>query len=257
MLGMLGAGLTLGVASGAAIGGALGRHDPLATMHAASAVLLAAAVAAALVLPRDVPVSAKPRLRDVTAAVAGEPRMRAPLLLAFVDRFTVGFFTTGFPLLASGVHGLDGAHTGRLLAAFLFPFAILSYPFGKLAERWSRRTLVFWGSLLYGIGVCAVGVLPAGWLWGLMPLLGVTSAVMFVPTLLWLLERAPGVSRTTSMAAFHAVGSLGFLLGPLCCGALVHLGGKPAAGYALAFAVAGFAEIGGAWLAVGLRRQAP
>ena len=81
-----------------------------------------------------------------------------------------------------------------------------------------------------------------------MPVLGIGSAVMFVPSLLWLLDEAPGVGRTTAIAAFHAAGSLGFLLGPLCCGALIRLGGEHANGYALAFAIAGASEVLGAAL---------
>ena len=233
----------------------LGRDNPLLTLHVASAVLLIAALAAAWLLPADTPATAKPGYRQLLAAVRAEPGVRAPLLLAFLERFTVGFFTAGFPLLLAGVHGVPRPQIGMLLAAFLYPFALLSYPFGRAAERWSRRALVFWGSLLYGLGVMFVGVVPAQALWVLMPWLGVTSAVMFVPTLLWLLERAPGIGRSTAMASFHAAGSLGFLLGPLCCGALVHLAGKPSTGYTLAFAVAGLTVVLGAWLAVGFRRE--
>lgn len=251
-LGCLGAGLTLGVATGAALGGALGRRDPLLTLHTASAVLLVATVLAAILLPPDLAAKTRPGMREVFAAIRREPLLRAPLLLAFVDRFTVGFFTTGFPLLLAGVHGADRFHIGMLLAAFLYPFALLSYPCGRLAERWSRRQLVFWGSLLYGLAVLCTGVLPMAGLWVLMPVLGITSAVMFIPTLLWLLERAPGIGKTTAMASFHAAGSLGFLLGPLCCGALVHLAPEASTGYALAFAVAGLTEVLGAWLVVGI-----
>lgn len=251
-LGWLGAGLTLGIACGALAGGLIGRRDPLATLHLASALLLVAALAAALLLPADT-APQRVRARDVLAAIRAEPRMRAPLVLAFVDRFTVGFFTTGFPLLLAGVHGAGSAHIGLLLASFLFPFALLSHPFGRLAERWSRRRLAFWGSLLYGAGVVQVGLLPAPGLWLLMPLLGCASAVMFVPTLLWLLEAAPAVGRTTTMASFHAAGSLGFLVGPACCGALVHLAAEPATGYAIAFAVAGLSEVLGARLALAPR----
>lgn len=251
-LGALGAGLTLGVALGAAIGGRLGRDQPLLVLHVASGVLAAAAGLAAMVLPHDAPTGPRPRLGELLDAVRTTPGLRAPLLLAFVDRFTVGFFTTGFPLLMAGVHGAPREHVGMLLAAFLLPFAVLSYPAGRLAERWSRQPMVFWGSLIYGLGVLAVGTVPAEALWGLMPGLGIASAVMFVPTLLWLLERAPALPRTTAMAAFHGAGALGFLLGPLCCGFLVHVAEEPGTGYVLAFAVAGLAEILGAWLCVGL-----
>ena len=148
--------------------------------------------------------------------------------------------------------------TGDLLAAFLFPFGLLSYPFGRLAERYSRRRLVMLGSALYGLGVACVGVLPATALWGLMPVLGIGSAVMFVPTLLWLLDRAPGIGRSTAMASFHAAGSLGFLHGPLACGALVRLGDDPASGYVIAFCVAGLLEVTAAAIVLGsLRSDSP
>ena len=250
-LGCLGAGLTLGVACGAAVGGRIGEHDPLLTLHVASAVLAAAAVLAALLLPRAVPAGGRrPGVRELAGAIGAEPRMRAPLLLAFADRFTVGFFTTGFPLLLAGVHDVQKRDIGLLLAAFLFPFAVLSWPAGRVAESWPRAALVAGGSLVYGLGVALVGVVPVAALWWLMPVLGIASAVMFVPTLLWLLERAPTVDRTTAMACFHGAGSLGFLLGTLGCGALIRLGGEHGPGYALAFAVAGASEVLGAGLVV-------
>lgn len=247
-LGSLGAGLTLGVAAGAALGGWIGRDDPLRTLHAASLVLAATTALAAIVLPRSVPAVARPRYRELLAALRDQAGMRLPLLLAVLDRFTVGFFTTGFPLLLASVHGLDGPHIGMLLGAFLFPFALLSYPIGRLAERRRVRPLVAGGSMIYGLLVLLVPLLPVPLLWGLMPLLGIASAVMFVPTLLWLLGRAEGVGRTTAMASFHAAGALGFLIGPLACGGLIALGGGGARGYTLAFAVAGATEVLGALL---------
>jgi MFS family permease len=252
-LGSIGAGLTLGVALGAAIGGQLGKRDPLLTLHAASVVLLFATLLAAWLLPADTPVTARPGLGTQLRALQNEPRVRTPLLLAFVDRFTVGFFTTGFPLLLGKVHHVDPPRIGMLLSAFLLPFAVLSWPFGRAAETWSRPALVATGSLVYGLGVMLVGVLPVAALWWLMPLLGIASAVMFVPTLVWLLERAPGVGRTTLMALFHGMGSFGFLVGTLACGALIRLGGTAddeGHAYALAFTVAGLSEVAGAALVV-------
>jgi MFS family permease len=247
-LGAVGAGLTLGVATGAAVGGVLGRNDPLATLHVASAVLGAAAAVAAFVLPRDVgPSRQRHGYLEVARAVAGEPAMRLPLTLALLDRFTVGFFTTGFPLLLASRHQAPPAVIGALLAAFLYPFALLSYPFGRAAERWSRRRMVAFGSLAYGLAMAAVGAVPAALLWLVMPVCGIASAVMFVPTLLWLLDRAPAVGRSTTMAAFHAAGSLGFLLGPVCCGALIEAGG-PERGYLMAFVVGGATQVLGAGL---------
>lgn len=249
-LGAVGCGLTLGVATGAALGGQLGKHDPLLTLHVASAVLLAAVALAARALPADTAPGARPGYGELVAAVRAEPRLWAPLALAFVDRFTVGFFTAGFPLLLGGVHHVAAPQIGMLLAAFLYPFGLLSYAFGRAAEHRSRARMVAAGSLVYGVAVALVGSVPVPWLWLVMPACGVASAVMFVPTLLWLYERAPGVGRSTLMASFHAAGSLGFLLGPLVCGRIVDGAGGSGGGYALAFAVAGASEIAGALLVV-------
>ena len=68
---------------------------------------------------------------------------------------------------------------------------------------------------------------------------------MFIPTLLWLLDQAPGVGRSTAMATFHTAGSLGFLVGPLVCGEFIDRGR-----FDVAFAVAGASEIVGAILVV-------
>lgn len=244
-LGAVGCGLTFGVATGAAIGGVLGKHDPLMTLHAASIVLAVAAAAACWLLPQDAPAHRRPGVQELVAVVRDQPGLRAPLLLAFFDRFTVGFFTTGFPLLLAGVHDVPRPTIGVLLATFLYPFALLSYPFGRAAERWSRLRMVAIGSMFYGLTVCLIGVAPVAAMWALMPICGLTSAVMFIPTLLWVLEQAPAAGRSTVMAAFHTAGSLGFLVGPLVCGELIHDGD-----FDVAFAVAGLSEILGAVLVV-------
>ena len=263
-LGAVGAGLTLGVATGAAIGGVIGKNQPTMTLHWASLLLLATLALAIWLLPRDTRSGKEHGYREMLQAVRRAPGLRAPLLLAFLDRFTVGFFTAGFPLMLAGVHGVDAPTIGKLLAAFLFPFALLSYPCGRLAERWSRLHLVAIGSLIYGVAVVCVGISPVSALWVLMPICGISSAVMFIPTLLWLLDQTPGIGRSTAIAAFHAAGSLGFLLGPLACGELVAMAkvnsgsDTSSEGYALAFAVAGSVEIRGAGLLVvlALRRRA-
>jgi hypothetical protein len=56
------------------------------------------------------------------------------------------------------------------------------------------------------------------------------------------------------MAAFHAAGSLGFLSGPVCCGALIEFGG-PERGYWLAFVVGGATQVLGAGLALWRMRE--
>ncbi len=255
-MGVLGAGLTLGVAMGATIGGSIGKKDPVATLECAAAILFVAALMAWRALPQDTPAVRRPGMREIAAAVAADRVLVLPLVCAFVDRFTVGFFTTGFPFYLAGVHDVSRPVIGQLLGAFLFPFALLSWPCGRYAERHSPLLLVALGSAVYGLGTMTVGFLPPAWLWLLMPILGLGSAVMFVPNLLMTTQAAPATGRSTAVAAFNAAGSLGFLLGPIVCGATVDAFTNLRDGYAAAFVVAGLAELlCVAWLLSVARRR--
>ena len=76
--------------------------------------------------------------------------------------------------------------------------------------------------------------------------LGIASAVMFVPSLLITADAAPEEIRTTAMGAFNAAGSLGFIVGPVTGGFVSQTVAARAdwlTGYRAAFAVAGAAEI--------------
>ena len=106
--------------------------------------------------------------------------------------------------------------------------------------------LICTGSAVYGVATVAVGWCPAAALPALMVLLGVASAVMFVPSLLITTDAAPAEIRTTAMGAFNAAGSLGFIVGPLTGGLVSQAVAESQgwlAGYRSAFAVAGISEL--------------
>lgn len=245
-MGLVAAALTLGVAIGAPLGGVLARTDPWRPLQAAAAVLFALAIAAAFWLRECDTRRTSPSFREVWREVSKSRASLVPLAYAFADRFTVGFFTTTFTLYARNVLDASRPDVGFLLALFLFPFSLLSYPCGRLSERMSRTILVAGGSGLYGILVASLGWWSPGGLYVLMPLLGITAAVMYVPSLLMLLDLGSSRARATLMAAFNAAGSLGFILGPLVGGLIVDRAarlGDIATGYRDAFAVAGASEI--------------
>ncbi|MCC6783061.1 MAG: MFS transporter [Planctomycetes bacterium] len=250
-MGIVGAGITLGVAIGAPLGGALGRVEPLAPLHVAAALSGATALLAAGVLRDGLAHESRPTLRAILALARRERALRIPLTYAFVDRFTVGFFTTTFPLWMKRVHDLPAPRIGILLACFLASFGLLAYPMGRLAERISRTALLAGGSAVYGGLLLGLGLVPLDWLPLAMLALGVSSAVMFVPSLILTGDVAPPAARGTALGAFNAAGSLGFVLGPLTGGAVSSAvatagGGDSASwalGYASAFAVAGAAEL--------------
>ncbi len=245
MMGAVGTGITLGVALGAPLGGFLGRANPLAPLQVGACVLLAAAMLVAFAV-RDKTPRTRPGLGRILALAREEKALLVPFAFAFVDRFTVGFFTTTFTLYLANVHALPAARIGLLLGVFLTPFALLSYPCAKLSERASRSGLVVGGSLAYGVAVMTLGAWSPSLLPILMLALGVLSAVMFVPSLLMVTDLAPAAIRSTALGGFNAAGSLGFVLGPLVGGGVSQVVGAATSaqtGYASAFAVAGFAEV--------------
>ena len=246
-MGVVGAGLLLGVALGAPIGGFLGREDPLRPIFLGGFVLLAAAALVATTLRESArPGERQSSVRDLVASLRASRRLAIPLLFAFADRFTVGFYTTTFSLFLSRVHGIDPAGIGLLISAFMLPFALLSYPFGWLSERTSRVALLCGGSVLYGIGTASIAHWSPAALPFVMAATGVAAAVMFVPTMLLTTELAPDSIRSTALGAFNAAGSLGFILGPATGGIVSEMVAASAgweAGYRAAFWVAGGSEI--------------
>ena len=106
--------------------------------------------------------------------------------------------------------------------------------------------MVAGGSFLYGVGTLSLGFWPVGDLVYLMGLLGIASAVMFVPSLVLATDAAPREIRGSVLGAFNAAGSLGFIAGPLTGGFISQSVAQRAtweAGYQAAFAVAGLSEI--------------
>ena len=75
--------------------------------------------------------------------------------------------------------------------------------------------------------------------------IGVTAAVMFVPSMLMTIQLAPDAIRSTALGAFNSAGSLGFILGPLAGGGISLFVAERSdwlTGYRAAFAAAGASE---------------
>lgn len=260
VMGVVGAGLLLGVALGAPIGGILGRSGPLTVLYAGTGVLLVAALfaAGALAGPQGLARRERPGAREILSMMRARPIVLVPLVFAFIDRFTVGFFTTTFSLYLKRIHEVPPAQVGLLIAAFMLPFALLSYPFGRLSERVSAVKLLGAGSLGYGLGTLTLGWWPIDLLGVLMLALGLMAAVMFVPSMLLTVEAADESARGTALGAFNAAGSLGFIVGPLVGGSVsqgVAASSGWAAGYQAAFGVAGVSEVLCVLLALPLLRR--
>lgn len=253
VMGLVGGAMMLGVAIGAPLGGVLGREDPLRPLAVGGALALLGALLAAAILRESLADGERrPGLREIARLVRRDRLLWLPLAFAFADRFTVGFFTTTFSLYLRRIHDVPASRIGLLIAVFMLPFALLSYPAGRLSERVSRAVLLCGGSLVYGVGTASLGFWPPGGLAALMLGLGTAAAAMFVPSLLMTLQLSAGAVRSTAIGAFNAAGSLGFIAGPVTGGFVTQWVAAEAgweAGYRAAFAVAGASEVALALLA--------
>jgi len=247
VMGIVGGGITLGVAIGAPLGGAIGRTDPLIPFYVGCVVVtLGALLTWTILLEVEAEARQETSLARIVAALREQKLLLAPLAFAFVDRFTVGFYTTTFSLFLSRIHELPSQQIGLLIGAFMLPFALCSYPFGRLSEKSSPVWMVCGGSVLYGIGTALVPWWPESTLLVLLVLLGIASAVMFVPSMVLITQLASNQARGTALGAFNAAGSLGFIVGPVTGGLISQwVAGSSGweSGYRAAFAVAGASEI--------------
>jgi len=245
-MGVVGGSMMLGIAIGAPVGGFLGGEDPLVPLQAGAILLAVAATLAAFSVSDASSHERRPGLREIVGTMRAHPEILVPLAFAFTDRFTVGFFTTTFALYLRRIYEVPSATIGIAIAAFMIPFALFSYPFGRLAEGRSPVALLCIGSVLYGVGTVFVGFAAPPALFALMVAIGIAAAVMFVPSMLMTMQGVPASVRATALGAFNAFGSLGFIAGPAAGGAITQLVAARSdwlSGYRAAFAFAGISEL--------------
>lgn len=221
-MGLAGACMSLGVASGTVLGGRIGSEAATSIFLYGGVLALLLAVAAMFVL-RDARLERSAQRLAAVIQLALERRvLLIPYAFTFIDRMTAGFIISTVSLYFATVMGLAPAQIGLAMAAFLLPYGLLTYPSGLLCERISPITLMAIGSILYGVFLIALGFTPAEHLAPVMAAGGVTAALMLAPSLV-LTVRLAGPAQATGMGGFHLAGSLGFMLGPLLSVAILSL----------------------------------
>jgi DHA1 family tetracycline resistance protein-like MFS transporter len=255
-VGLAGSGVMLGLAVGPALGGVLMRLGPTAPFRAAA--VLALLVAATVVarpewLSASIESDGSPPARRSGFSVANlkplaaSPRLLVPMVLTFVERFTVGCFVVTFSLYAHGVRHLSDAETALHYSLFLLPFAIATYPLARSTDHWSRAWLMGAGGILYGAAFCSFGWVSGTELASALVIAGLASAMVYGPSLCSVASVGRDAGRATSMAMFHAAGCLGMLLGPAVAGAVTavmnHAGFAIHARYTAVFTIAGTVQL--------------
>jgi len=214
-LGLVGACMSLGVATGSVLGG---RINPEAAtnlfLYGGSGILLLALVSSAVL--KDAPIqSSAQRLGVMLKLITKQHALAIPYVFTFVDRLTVGFIISTVSLYFATVLDLTPAQIGIAMATFLLPFGALTYPAGLLCEKVSPVAMMSVGSVLYGVYLIALGFSgPDTVLW-VMAFGGLVAALMLAPSIILTSQLAEPDQQATAMGGFHLAGSLGFMLGPM------------------------------------------
>ena len=169
-------------------------------------------------------------------------------VVAFAAVLTLARFSEAFLLLRAGDTGLRARYIPVVLIVMNIAYAASAYPFGRLADRVSRRGLLAWGIallitadlVLAGAGSIAL-VLVGAVLWGIH--MGATQGILSAI----IADRAPADLRGTAFGLFNLITGGALLGASLLAGALWTTIGPAAtflAGAALAaVALAGLAAM--------------
>lgn len=228
-MGIIGTGLVLGIGLGAPIGGFVGEIGPLYPLYVASVLFLVAA-AISLVALDDIPIMNRPEsIMTVLRSVAKDAKALPPFMFGFAERFSAGFLVFLLPLYLAYEYDASPSLRGMYLAAFLLPFAILQYPFGKLSDRHGRVWMLVTGGFAYAAMIGLLGYVGQAGMVALMAAAGSVAAMLLPASLGLLGDLAPRGKHATYMGGFNAVSSLGFAVAPPLATVLSGWMGYPAA----------------------------
>lgn len=159
-----------------------------------------------------------------------------------VNSFSRGVLSVFLPLFGQTDLGLSLSQVGILLSANLLTTAMWQPLFGRLADRFNRRALVVFGSLLQGVAMCAM-MLADNFMqaMSLNILMGLAGAVSLPAAGGMVVTEGKNGGMGGAMALFNMGMSLGLAIGPILGGIVFDL-----TGFRGAFIFGGLASMLGA-----------
>jgi len=229
-LGTFNIALFLGMGSGPFLGGAL--NDALginAVFYSMAALTAFAFLTCLFFLPpstRGRSTGEKPR--KSWATILRDRIVKALLLFRAINAVARGGILAFLPLLAVQF-GLSSTQLGVLLSANVLLTAALQRPFGVVADKVNRYTLVLLGSVVTSVGLLAVPLMRGFLSFLLLSLvIGGGGAVAMPAATAITAEIGQWAGMGTSMGLFNMAMSLGMILAPLISGAVMDLLGLEA-----------------------------
>lgn len=155
---------------------------------------------------------------------------RAPLLLFAVatctlfDAVMLSFFSI-FGLRS----GLSVATASAILGVGIIGNALLQFPIGWLADRWSHLAVIVASAIVTAfLSVCLIWVITSWIIWPVILILGTSAFAIYTVALVILGDRFEGADLIAGSAAFAAMWGLGGIVGPPIAGAALDAFGANA-----------------------------
>ncbi len=235
-MGVLGTGMMMGMAIGAALGGNIADRWVLeGPFYVASVVFGIAFVLAWAFLSE--PTHRRKKVK-ATIPLSEEKDLWIPSAYGFIERFTAGFFITLFPKFLQEIFDLSIGISGMYLGLFFLPFGILQYAFGRLTDKWGPLPFIVAGSLVYGAIMIVITYLQPTGIALAMFCLGAMAAGMLPASLVLVGTFSRPETHGRAMGLFNAMGSVGFAIG-LMISAVFAVNW----GYSVAFILGGLSVI--------------
>lgn len=134
--------------------------------------------------------------------------------------FALGNSSDAFLILRSASLGCSTIQSIQLYVMFNAAFALLSYPFGRLVDRFGARSVLTCSFLLFAVVYAGFGFASADILWLLFPGYGVYMAMSDGVGKAYITTIVPANQRGMAIGLFHAVTGLIALLSSLLAGML-------------------------------------
>jgi MFS family permease len=176
---------------------------------------------------------------------------RAPLLLFAVCTLTMfdAVMLAFFPIFGLR-SGLDLKTASWALAVAIAGNAVLQYPVGWLADRWSRQGVLWIAAVATPLLAMSLPfVVKTPLLWPVALLLGTSAYAVYIIAMTVMADRFQGSDLVAGSAAFGAMWGVGGIIGPPLAGSALDLLGP--SGIAITLTAIYIGLIAGLWLARG------
>ncbi len=149
------------------------------------------------------------------------------LYISLLFTFFWGAIYTLEPLFyGSGSLKLSPAIGGLILASFSLPAIFLGAPFGKLADRYGKKNLLFIGMLIMGLGLVFFSVSASPAFLIIFALLTSVGLILSQPALSGMIvDLSYRHSKGALCGIWEFFSDFGFILGPLLAGLFAELWG--------------------------------